>query len=258
MRTNLFLLLPLVVGLTACGNKAANQDANENPEGSQAEPNSQQASQPAARERTKAPGAKKGEKALQSRERASSSESPRAEETSRAVPQPTVTDIPAGATVSVRIDQPLDTAQNKAGDTFAATLNEAVVVDGRVAIPKGTRFTGSVTAADASGRLQGQATLTLTLDSFVLKGQNYRISTAAVSRASGGHKKRDIGLIGGGTGLGAAIGAIAGGGKGAAIGAAAGAVAGTAGAAATGKQQVAIPAETVMVFTLQSPLRVRS
>jgi outer membrane lipoprotein SlyB len=78
-----------------------------------------------------------------------------------------------------------------------------------------------------------------------------------VSRITGNHKKRDIGIIGGGAGVGAAIGAIAGGGKGAAIGAAAGAAAGTAGAAATGKMDVRIPAETVMVFTLQSPVRVR-
>jgi hypothetical protein len=251
MRTNLFILLPLLAGLTACGNKPASQTADENPTGSQAEPTPQQAGQPAQRERAKAPGARRGERALQSRERAA------AEESRPVAPQVTMTDIPAGATVSVRLDQPLDTAQNKAGDTFSATLNEPLVVDGRVAIPQGTRFTGSVTAAEASGRLQGTATLSLTLDSFVMNGQTYRLNTTAVSRVSGGHKKRDIGIIGGGTGLGAAIGAIAGGGKGAAIGAAAGAAAGTAGAAATGKQHVTIPAETVMVFTLQSPLRVR-
>ena len=54
--------------------------------------------------------------------------------------------------------------------------------------------------------------------------------------------------------MGAAIGAVAGGGKGALIGAGAGAGAGTVTAAATGKRQVAIGAETLLRFTLRAPV----
>ncbi len=64
-------------------------------------------------------------------------------------------------------------------------------------------------------------------------------------------------MIGGGTGLGAIIGGIAGGGKGAAIGALAGAGAGTAGATMTGKRDISIPAETVLSFKLSQPLQLR-
>ena len=45
------------------------------------------------------------------------------------------------------------------------------------------------------------------------------MQTTSVNRVSAAHKKRNAILIGGGAGLGAAIGAIAGGGKGALIGA---------------------------------------
>jgi hypothetical protein len=57
-------------------------------------------------------------------------------------------------------------------------------------------------------------------------------------------------MIGGGAGLGAIIGGIAGGGKGALIGGAAGAGAGTATAAITGKKDIRISAETHLTFRL--------
>jgi outer membrane lipoprotein SlyB len=96
----------------------------------------------------------------------------------------------------------------------------------------------------------------LSLDSFDLNGKSYKIQTAHVARAGSAHKKRNFGFIGGGTGLGAALGAIAGGPQGALIGAGAGAAAGTAGAALTGKKNVHIPAETLLNFSLTSPVSV--
>jgi hypothetical protein len=103
--------------------------------------------------------------------------------------------------------------------------------------------------------MQGRARLGVTLDSFHTGGKDYGVRTSAVERVGAAHKKRNGLLIGGGAGLGAAIGAIAGGGKGAAIGALAGAGAGTAGAAATGKEELTMPAESALVFTLRAPVR---
>jgi len=160
-----------------------------------------------------------------------------------------------GTTFNVRLDSPLDTRRNHAGDEFSATLNRPVVVHGETVIPSGTRFRGHVTEAAASGRLEGRPILSLTLDSFRLQGREFPLRTAHVDRLGPPHKKRNAFLIGGGAGLGAAIGAIAGGGKGALIGGAAGAGAGTAGAAATGKEELAIPAESQLQFTLKSPVR---
>ena len=160
--------------------------------------------------------------------------------------------IPRGSVLRVRIDEALDTRRNRAGDHFQASLAAPVLVHGTIALPRGTEFTGHITQSDTSGRLKGRAVIVVTLDSFRLNGKQYRVHTDSVERLSVAHKKRNLGFIGGGTGLGAALGAIAGGGKGALIGAAAGAAAGTAGAAATGKLEVDINAESLLSFPLRT------
>lgn len=162
--------------------------------------------------------------------------------------------IPSGAALRVRLDETVSTKKNRSGDAFTATLVKPVVVRGETVIPSGTRFRGHLTEAAESGRMQGRPVLALTLDSFHLNGKEHRLRTSGVQRVGPAHKKRNAILIGGGAGLGAAIGAIAGGGKGAAIGALAGGGAGTAGAYATGKEQLTLPAETPLAFTLRAPV----
>jgi hypothetical protein len=165
--------------------------------------------------------------------------------------------LPAGTAFRVRLDEALDTARNRAGDRFQATLVSPVEVDGKTVIPQDTRCNGHVTASHPSGRLRGRAYLAVALDSFQLNGVTYHIRTGAHARASRAHKQRNLTLIGGGSGLGALIGGLAGGGKGALIGAGAGAAAGTVGAAATGKRNVRLPAEALLTFRLKSPVELR-
>jgi hypothetical protein len=160
--------------------------------------------------------------------------------------------IPSGTALHVRLDSEVDTKRNRAGDGITATLVEPLQVGDTTVLPQGTRFQGHITQAGSSGRLKGRAAIGLTLDSFQHEGRSYGVRTTSVDRVSAAHKKRNAILIGGGTGLGAALGAIAGGPKGALIGAGAGAAAGTAGAAATGKRQVAVPSEALLRFTLRT------
>ena len=174
---------------------------------------------------------------------------------SQLISKPTY-DVPAGTRIRVRLDQSLDTDSNAAGDTFTASLESPVTAGGKTVLPMGTRFAGRVVSAQSSGRLKGRGHLTISLASFELRGKSYDVVTSPTTRVTGDHKKRNAALIGGGTGVGALIGGIAGGGKGAAIGAAAGAAAGTGGAAATGKKDVVLPAETVLNFTLKAAVRV--
>jgi hypothetical protein len=169
-----------------------------------------------------------------------------------------ILEIPAGTVLEVRLDQALSTERNRAGDRFQATLEVPVDIGGREVLARGTRVQGHVTTSRPSGRLEGRAVIGITLDAVESQGQMVPIATSLDTRASEAHKKRNIEVIGGGAGLGALIGALAGGGKGAAIGAAAGAGAGTAGAAAIGKKEVEIPAETVFRFTLKEPVELRN
>jgi hypothetical protein len=163
-----------------------------------------------------------------------------------------------GTSVRVRLAQTIDTKRNRAGDRFSATLDEPLVVGDRVAVPRGTPFEGHVVTSNESGRFKGRAALALRLDSFSLRGVTYDVNTNRPARVSRGHKKRNWLWIGGGSGGGAAIGAIASGGTGALIGAGAGAAAGTVGAAFTGKRHVVLPVESPVTFALQAPVAVGS
>lgn len=169
---------------------------------------------------------------------------------------PVVT-IPGGTSFHVRLAETLDTERNRAGDRFTAELDEPLVSGDRVVVPKGTMFQGHVTESKPSGRFKGRAVMALRLDSFTLDGKQYEIHSTGYSRASAGHKKHLWTWIGGGSGGGAAIGAIAGGGAGALIGAGAGAAAGTVGSALTGKREVRLPVETSIRFTLQDDVELR-
>jgi len=166
--------------------------------------------------------------------------------------------IPAGSRIRVRLAQRLSTKFSYAGERFTAHLDAPIVSAGRVIVPRGTVFYGRVTAAKRSGRLKGRAHLGLTLISFRLHGVVYPVATTSDFRSSSSHKRRNLALIGGGSGFGTAVGAVAGGGVGALIGAGAGAAAGTTGAFITGKKNVKLPAETPLTFALRRSVSIRS
>ena len=164
--------------------------------------------------------------------------------------------IPAKTPVRVTLDQALASNHSSPGDRFAATISEAVVVDGKVVIPQGARVQGRVLDAHPSGRLVGRARLQLALESVEVNGKSYEIRTDSFFEVGGIHKRWNLTAIGGGSGGGLIIGAIAGGARGALIGGPIGAGAGTAAAYFAGKRDVKLPVETRLNFKLAEPLTV--
>lgn len=165
--------------------------------------------------------------------------------------------IPENTVITVRTAQQLGSKISQDGDSFTATVARPVEVGGTLVIPDGASATGTVVAAHPLGRFKGGAMLQLRLTSVTINGQNIPVSTASFARSEKGKGKRSATLIGGGAGLGALIGGLAGGGKGAAIGALAGAGAGTAGTAFTGNKEIVIPAEYALSFKLLKPVEVK-
>ena len=156
------------------------------------------------------------------------------------------TSIPAGTQVTVRLSSELSSGRAHAGDTWRGTLAKSVVVNGATVARAGDEVAGKVTLAKSSGRLHAPGQLTLRLTSI----GGHPVSSSAYFRKGKSHTKGNAEKIGGGAAAGALIGALAGGGKGAAIGTLAGAGAGTGVAAATGKEEAVIPAESLMTFTV--------
>lgn len=164
--------------------------------------------------------------------------------------------IPDGTELEVTVDETLASNRNNPGDSFAASLSRPVVRDGKTIIPAGAHVTGRVVDAKDSGRLHVPARLSVALSSVEVDGKSYDIDTDTIGETGKNHNKRNIGFIGGGAAGGALIGGLAGGGKGALIGTLIGAGAGTAGAAATGKKDITLPAETRLTFRLMRSVTV--
>lgn len=165
--------------------------------------------------------------------------------------------LPEGTVVAVTLDQALSSEDSSSGQTFEATVSDSIVVGGKTVVAKGSRAIGRVVEAESSGRLHNPGRLVLDLASIEVGGTRYDIDTSNANREGESHKKNNVIFIGGGTAAGAIIGGIIGGGKGAAIGAAAGAGGGTATAAATGKNEVHLPAETHLRFPLSEPVTIQ-
>jgi hypothetical protein len=232
----LFAMGAILIASTACGKKPDTSDNQSAP-----------ASQPA----TSTPGS-----ADQTASASAAQPAPDPSLRGRTAPQPGPITIPEGKIITVRTAQALGSKISQSGDTFTATVAQPVEVDGTVVIPDGARATGTVVAAHPLGRFKGGAMLELRLTSVEINGHSVPVQTSAVARSEKGKGKRSATLIGGGAGLGAIIGGIAGGGKGAAIGALAGAGAGTAGTALTGNKEIELPAEYALSFKLQKSVEV--
>ena len=171
-------------------------------------------------------------------------------------PPPRKVTIPVGTTLAVRLVDSIDSEISQQGQTFHATLDSPLAVDGEVAIPAGYDVEGHLVEVKSAGKFAGQSVVALQLDRISAGGKYYSLQTDQYRRQGSSRGKNTAAKVGAGAGIGAIIGAIAGGGKGAAIGAAAGGGLGGGVQAATKGQQIKLPSETVLNFTLQAPLTV--
>jgi len=180
-------------------------------------------------------------------------EGPTAEASAKAVRYIT---IPAGTRISVRTIDRIDSTKNHVGDRFEASLEEPLTADGNVVVAKGANVYGRLAESKESGTFTGRSQLQLELTGIVINGQTIPVVTGEyelTGKSRGASTaKRTIG----GAAIGSIIGALAGGGKGAAIGAGVGGGAGAGSEIITKGDQVKIPSETLLDFTLQQDLSI--
>jgi BON domain len=171
-------------------------------------------------------------------------------------PAPVKVTVQPGTTLAVRLVDNIDSETAQPGETFRATLDSPLAVDGEVVIPEGYDVQGHVVDVKSAGKFEGRSLLALQLDRIQVGSKYYTISTNKYQREGASRTKNTVEKVGAGSVIGAIIGGIAGGGKGAGIGAAAGGGLGGGVQAATKGQQVKLPSETVLTFELQAPLTV--
>lgn len=232
------LVLTLVISQPGC-QQASTPPAEESSSGTVSEPGK---APPSAAPSAKAPKAP--------------ASSPAASAKPAAAPPRTAT-LAAGTGLKVRTTMTLSTKSQKAGDTFAATLEEPLVQGDWVLASKGATVEGRIVESDPGGRVRGVASLAIALDHLkTADGQTVDISTKNVTVEAQSTKGKDAAKVGIGAAVGTAIGAIAGGKKGAAIGAATGAGAGTAVVLSTRGDAAEIGSETVLNFELSAPVTI--
>jgi len=164
--------------------------------------------------------------------------------------------IPAGTRISVRTIDTIDSTESLVGDRFQASLYEPLTLDGITIVAKDAFVYGRLTQAQESGTFTGRSQLRLELTGIQVNGKMVPVITGeyeAIGKSRGASTaKRTVG----GAALGAIIGAAAGGGEGAAIGAGIGASAGAASEIILGGEQVKVPSETLLDFTLEQDVSI--
>ncbi|MEP6717135.1 MAG: hypothetical protein ABJC09_16310 [Terriglobia bacterium] len=163
--------------------------------------------------------------------------------------------IPADTSVTIRMIESVNSDSSRLGQTFRASLDEPIYVDGQQIVPRGADVLTKLVDDQQSGKFQGRTVLTLALASITIKGRPVDVTSTDVKTTSDSRGAKTAKTVGGGSALGAIVGAIAGGGTGAAIGAASGAALGGGVQAVTSGQKVKIPSETRLIFRLQAPVQ---
>lgn len=170
--------------------------------------------------------------------------------------KPTKVIIPAGTRISVRTIDAIDSTRSLPGDRFQASLAEPLTLEGNVVVEKYALVYGRLTESKESGTFTGRSQLRLELTGIVVNQKTVPVVTGeyeATGKSRGASTaKRTVG----GAALGAIIGAAADGGKGAAIGAGIGAGAGAGSEIIIRGDQVKVPSETLLDFTLQQDLSI--
>lgn len=183
-----------------------------------------------------------------------------------------VSPVPAGTALMVKLETTLATFSNRPGDPFRGSVTQAVMLNGNMIIPAGAIVEGRVTKISEPRRIAGKPTIGILPEALILpSGERLFLDARLVDTNLGsgtdinqegqfkgsGHDRRDQLETGGGAAGGMLIGGLAGGPAGVLVG-------GLIGAGATGVHWLAkhrsatLPAGTVLTLELNRPLQMTS
>lgn len=109
---------------------------------------------------------------------------------------PSGTKLPEGTPIPVRLQSALSSASTHAGDSFYASVDEPVEIDGQAVIAQGTPVTGRVLEAKAASRQNPNENslepgyLRIVLVSLKVKGKPVAIETSSIFGKGGAREER--------------------------------------------------------------------
>ena len=169
---------------------------------------------------------------------------------------PVAVKVPAATAINVRLTEDIDVDVAQAGMIVRARVDDPVMINGRVVIPREAGAVLQAVKVAQSGEFKGKDSISLKMNSLSFGGRSYQVATEYATVEGKGESKKTARKVGGGAGLGAIVGGIAGGGTGALIGLAVGGAAGTV-VASQGEEHLKLPAETRLLFVLSSTVTIQ-
>ena len=159
--------------------------------------------------------------------------------------------------IGIRIDQAISSESAKVEDRVTAKITRDVTVDGRTALPAGTRLEGVVTIVERGGKLRERARLGIRFNMLVLSdGLRVPIQTDTIFREGESPTGEASSKIGASAVAGAILGGLIGGKRGAIIGTTAGAAGGTAAVMAGGRNEATFAGGAPLAVRLIAPVTI--
>ena len=88
--------------------------------------------------------------------------------------------LPAGTLITIRLKTPILARNPGTKGTFEAVLDEAVVSEGNILVPRGVAVAGRVESAHASNVKRNRGYVRLTLDSIDVAGKDLPVQTSSL------------------------------------------------------------------------------
>ena len=92
--------------------------------------------------------------------------------------------------VNVRLTEAIDVDATKAGAVFRALVDDPVMIDGKVVIPRSAAVVVQAVKVEQSGKIKGSDKISLKANSISFGGQTYEVVTAYVEAKGSGEGKR--------------------------------------------------------------------
>lgn len=172
--------------------------------------------------------------------------------------QPPLETIPAGMPIHVMMLRGITSRHTKPGTRFhAVVVEDVILLNGALALPRGAYVEGSVIDARPPGHLKGHPKLALQLDVVRVGDNHYPLTSQVWARRGPGKGDQTTGNVVGGAAGGAIIGGAVGGGPTALLGALLGGLGGAGLSSLSHGARLAVPAESILTFYLNAPVTVR-